>query len=284
MSIEQLNFDLLVDQRHFYFIALRDTAGYTLTDYWNQIGNVVTPGQQRSDHIYPDFEIQHRRFRSYFPYPRGKLLEIVSASGDGTAPYLYDVFALRMMIEAKTYFVFAFPFAALARDVIDDLINNHDLRRKGDILKVEVPVLVQHSEVEVETAHIRMRIVGLQVVIADDPALSSLSLGGDNPLKSSIYQDFLKEPIRKSNFIPDRCVLACELQWPLEMMDQEVMSQRKVRSRMHMDAFGNFKFYVHVSGANFVIVPYLLQRLNSLKCLDKVSINPLQRMQQEDEL
>lgn len=284
MSIQQVNFDLLADQRYYHSIALRDIDNYSLACYWGQLRNVDT-SNQRSDLAYPDFEIQHRRLRSDFPYPRGKLLEAVSASGDGSSPYLYDVFALRMKVGAQTYFIFAFPFAALARYVIDSLIENHDLLKKGDIQKVNLAALVQQAEVEVENLEgpIRTRIVGLQVVISGDPAVSSVILGGDNPLKSAIYQDFLRESIHKSGSIPDQCVLACELPWPSEVSGQSTVNQRKLRARMHMDAFGNFKFYVHVGGENFVIIPYLLQVLDSLKCLDKAPMNPLWRVHEEYE-
>jgi hypothetical protein len=282
MSTETAHFDLLVDQRHFYFIAVRDLAGYRLADYWAQIGSVTTVRGQ-TDVVCPGLEIQHRQLRSELAYPRGKPLEIVSVSKDGSPPYLYDVFAIRLRFHAKTYFVFVFPFAALAREIVDRLIITYNLRRRCDLLRVDLPLLIQHSELPSEVKQVRTNIVGLQVTVPDDPALSSLSLGGDNPMKSSIYRSFLQEPIRKGTTILEQCILACELQLSGENPDQLAVDQRKSRARVHLDAFGNFKFYLHINGENLITVPYLIQRLISLDCLDTVSINPLHRVEKEDE-
>ena len=279
MTNERAAFNILVDQRHFYFIALRDIGGYRLSDYWEQAGNIVMPGQKSTDVIDPEFEIQHRRLRSAIPYPRGKTLEAVSVSGDKSAPYLYDIFALRIIIGTHSYFIFAFPFAALAREVIDRLIETYHLQRKCDILKVDLPLLIKNRELQSETGEMRAHLVGLRVVISGDPALSSLSLGGDDPLESAIYRNYLQRPISEGSTILEQCVLACELEYSFGSGDP--VKPRKLRTRMHIDAFGNFKFYVHINGENFIIVPYLLKQLRSLNCLNNVSVNPLHRVQEQ---
>ena len=282
MTMEAANFELLVDQRHFYFIALRSTDNYKLTDYWAQVGNIATV-KPKKDMVYPNFEIQHRQYRSNFAYPRGKLLKVVSSSKDGAPPYLYDLFAARTNFNNKTYLVLAFPFAALARDIVDKLIGEYNIRNRCDIIKVDLPVLIQHSDIPSDTGQIRTTVVGLQVVISDDPALSSLSLGGDNPMKSSIYKHFLHEPIRQGTTILEQCILACELQQSADNTGEPIISPRKRRARVHIDAFGNFKFYVHIKGENVITIPYLMQYLDSSNCLGSVSINPLHRNEQEEE-
>lgn len=285
MSIQQDKFDLLVEQRYYHFIALHVTGSYSLTDYWSQLHEFTTTSSKMSELTYSDLEIQHRRLRSDIPYTRGKLLETVSISGNGLAPYDYDIFALRMSAENQTYFMFAFPFVALGRLVIDNLIANHDFMKKGDTQKVDLGSLVKQAEVAVENLAdpIRTRVVGLQVVILTDPALSTVSLDGDNPLKSAIYRNYLQESIHKGRVNPNQVVLACELLWPPQLTDQTIVNQRKLRARIHMDVFGNFKFYVHIGGENCIIIPYLMKKLASLKCLDKVSTNPLRRTRDETE-
>lgn len=272
--------ELLLDQRHFHSIVLRDTGGYSLTEYWKQLGNTVM-GRQMDEITYPDFEIEHRRLRDNFPYPRGKLLEIVSASHDGSPPYFYDLFALRIKYGRSTYFVFAFPFAALGRVIVDNLINNHGLRKRCDILKVQLSVLVQHERRSEESGQLRTKVVGLHVVIPGDPLLTSLTLGGDNPMGSTLYRDYLQEPIQKGQSTLEECVLACELEQSTDKPAKALEVERHLRSRMHMDQFGNFKFYVHVRGGNLVIIPHLLKKLISLNCLDRASQNPLNRAKEE---
>jgi len=273
--------ELVLDQRHFHTLVLRDTGGYTLAEYWDQIGSTLV-GRLTYETPHPDYEIQHRRLRDSFPYPRGKLLEITSASHDGSPPYFYDLFALRVRHGGSTYFVLAFPFAALGRVIVDNLIRNHSLLKKCDILKVQLSVLVQQGERSDNTGQFRTKVVGLHVVIPGDPLLTSLTLGGDNPMGSTLYKEYLQEPIRRGQSTLEGCVLACELE-PSSAQTETSDVKHRVRSRMHMDQFGNFVFYVHVRGGNLVIIPYLLRLLVSLNCLDRASQNPLHRAKEEQE-
>ena len=285
MSIQQVKFDLLVDQRYYHFIALRVTDSYRLTEYWNQLENVTTVDGNMSDLTYSDLEIQHRRLRSHTPYTRGNLLETVSAAEDGMPPYDYDLFALRINTENQTYLVFVFPFIALGRVVIDTLNANSDFIKKGVIQKVDLGTLVRHEEIAADNLAdpIRTRIRGLQVLMLSDTALSSVRLDGDNPLKSSIYQNYLRESLHKGRTNLKQCVLACELQWPPQQTNQSSVNQRSLRARIHMDIFGNFNFYIHIGGENCLLIPYLIQKLDSLKCLDKGPMNPLWRIREERE-
>ncbi len=282
MSEQLPGTELKLDQRHFHSVVLRDTGGYSISEYWRQLGNTVA-GCQMDKVPHPDFEIQHRRLRDNFPYPRGKLLEIVSASHDGSPPYFYDLFALRIKCGGSTFFVFAFPFVALGRVIVDNLINNYGLRMKCDILKVDLSDLVQHGGRSEESGQFRTKIVGLHVVIPGDPLLTSLTLGGDDPMSSNLYKDYLQEPIRKGQSTLEECILACELERSSDKPDEALEVERHLRSRMHMDQFGNFKFYVHVRGRNLVIIPHLLKQLISLNCLGRASQNPLHRAKEEQE-
>lgn len=282
MSEQSHGKEILLDQRYFHSIVLRDTGGYSLAKYWKQLGNTVM-GRKIDQTQYPDLEIEHRRLRDNFPYPHGKLLEIVSASHNGTPPYLYDLFALRIKYGRSTYFVLAFPFAALGRVIVDNLIANHGLRKQCDILRVELSVLIQGGGRSEEAGQLRTKIIGLHVVIPGDPLLTSLILGGDNPMGSTLYRDYLQEPIQKGQSTPEECVLACELEQSADEPAKTLEVERYLRSRMHMDQFGNFKFYVHVQGRNLVMFPYLLKELVSLNCLNRTSQNPLHRAKEEQE-
>lgn len=273
MEIPKVRFSSLIDQRYFHFIVLRKLGDRILTNYLSNIGKSITIERQDFNLANLNFDIQHNQVTSDIPYTRGLVLENVSTSKDGMPPYNYDLFSFRIESKAQTLFVFAFPFASLGRDIVDNLIAN----KSGILLKVEVPKLIKIGEREQNLLKepLRTHIVGFHVVIVDDPTISSLSLGGDDPLKSDIYRDYLKSSIYTDKIIPDQCVLACEL------LDSKEMS---TRARIHMDAFGNFKFYVHIKTANLVAIPFLLQKLSSLKCFDEISTNPLRRIQEETNL
>ena len=78
-------------------------------------------------------------------------------------------------------------------------------------------------------------------------------------------------------------MLACELNWPPEGTGQPLTLQHRVRARIHVDTYGNFRFYVHMKGANLVAIPYFLQLLVSTECLGSVAVNPLLRVNRDDE-
>ncbi len=279
---QPVSFKLLVDQRHFHFIILRDIGGYTLNSYWTQAADAGALSKQADDINYPEFEIQHRELRTNTAYPRGRLLETVSLSKDGSPPYLYDLFGLKILIDSVTYFAFVFPFSALALEITDRIIDGYKIRRICEIIKVDLSLLVGKIGSQTDVRKISSQVVGLQAVISDDPVLHSVSLGGDDPLKSSIYKNFLLDPIRKGITTLEQCVLKCELQPPIA--DSFELSAQQRRARVHLDAFGNFKFYVHISGKNFATIPFLVQLLKTLECLDTTSVNPLHRLQEEDAL
>lgn len=283
MSIEKKLFDVNLDQHYFHFVILRNTKSLGLTEYWRHLGGRFIK-VKNSEKSHPDFEIQHRKLKTKYTYAGGKLLDSLATSGDSSAPYLYDVFALRVKTDYDTYIVLAFPFAALARHSLDNLMSKLYVRKGVDFRKVDVTSLILSGDNGIGEESFRANVVGLQVINSKDPNLSSVTLGGDNPLKSRLYENFLKESIKKDGkkIFPECCVLACEFHRPHDASVQIVGNKGNVRARVHMDIFGNFKLYVHKGAENIVIIPYLLRELDVMKCLKKVSINPLLRLSKED--
>ena len=176
MADAPVRFDLLLDQRYYYFVVLAITSGFPLASYWTQVGNTSVPSEEPPGWRFGDSEIQHRWLTSNDPYSRGQLLETVSGSGDGEAPYVYDLFALTTVIGGASYAVFAFPFAALARDLINKVISSRDLRRRGDLLKTDVSRLIEQAGAQLTSGPVTGRIRALQVVVVDDPAATPGSL------------------------------------------------------------------------------------------------------------
>lgn len=270
-----------LDQHYFHFVVLSNTGRFTLSDYWRHLGKTQTTKNPMK--LYPGYEIEHRKLKREYPYAGGKLLKKISTSGH--APYFYDAFALRVKTNKDDYAILAFPFAALARHSVDHLIADMRIKKGIDYKRADIASLIQRGLTGIGGEHFRAGFVGLQVISRGDPNLSSVTLGGDSPLKSELYQDFLKKPIEQGKkFFPEYCVLACELQYMHSTDKQSIVSNHNLRSRVRMDIFGNFKFYVHKGGENIVLIPYLLRELDAMKCLTEVSINPLSRISNEEEL
>lgn len=280
MAKEQILYNMKLDQHYYHFVVLSNVRRFSLTDYWRHLGKVQTTKIPKKS--YPDFEIEHRKLKRDYPYAGGKLLRRISTSGH--APYFYDVFALRVKTKKDEYIVLAFPFAALARHSVDTLIAEPRVKKGVDYQKADIASLIKQGRTGIRGGPFLAGVVGLQVISIGDPYLSSVTLGGDSPLKSALYEGFLRKPTEQGRkFFPEYCVLACELQWTHNISGHSVGSNHTLRSRVRMDIFGNFKFYVHKGGENIVIIPYLLQVLDTMKCLGKVSINPLLRLSKEEE-
>lgn len=291
MGTQQVGFSLRADQRYYHFIIFRllENYDYSLADYWKQFQKDIVPDTY-SEITHEGFEVQHQQIKSKIPYARGRIVEQISAKGNGMPPYYYDIFAIRRKVGHNTYVAFAFPFIALGRDIIDRLISKHNLMKHADILKVDLPPFIrQRGETEKPESPenlsepIRTNIVGLRATIADDPALSLITLDGDNPLESVIYQAFLKEEIDNGGVVLDNCVQLYELQWPLRRSNEPTASQRRLRTRIHMNKFGYFKFYMHIGGENCCVIPYMLERVDTLGYLSATSINPFRRVHEEVE-
>jgi hypothetical protein len=283
MEKKQALYNMELDQHYYHFVVLSNARKFSLTDYWKHLGKAKPTGNPKIS--YPNFEIEHRVLKRNIPYAGGEILKRISADKKGKKPYSYDTFALTVKTKKSEYVVLAFPFTALARQSVETQIAELRAKKGVDFQKADITSLIKQGHTGMGGGAFRAGIVGLQVICREDTHLSSVTLGGDNPLKSTLYKKFLMKPTEEGNkFSLDYCVLACELQWTDDIYGKGVGRTRTLRSRVRMDIFGNFKFYVHKGGENIIIIPYLLQTLDIMKCLDKVSIDPLLRLPKKEEL
>lgn len=277
MAITKQSFDLYLEQRYFHFVAVEVSNAYNLDDYWHQIGEtIVSMGQETAPGI--GLKIQHSQVTSSKAYSRGNVLASISSTRNGKQFYTYDLFACETPVEEARYFVFAFPFAALAKAIVNRLIKEHDLHKNCNLQAVDVPGLVLHDDLSLTQDGFQTHITGLNLVTKGDDNISSIKLRGDNPLQADVYLDSLQDQVK---FRPKMCVLDCILQLAAAETQGENVTKRRLRAKVHMDIFGNFKFYLHIGGVNFVLIAHLLKRLHTLNCLKKVSINPLERYDEE---
>jgi hypothetical protein len=284
MSNKEALFKCLTDQRYYHFVALRDNGRYSLPVYWRQIGDVAPLSGEQRDVSTSTSEVQHRQLKLPKPYARGGVLQAISKSKDGSPPYLYDLFGIKTRLGRDAFFVLVFPFAGLALDMVTTLIAQHNLLRAGELQRVDLGTLVKCFEngAQTEFHDLISQVVALQFVVADDKCLSGMRLGGDDPLNSKIYRESLRPEVKRGFLHPDLCVLSCEQEWRRATHGDDSQGHGTIRSRLHIDAFGNFKFYVHIGCCNIPLIPYALGLLYSLKCLQKTSGNPLLRLSQDE--
>ncbi len=283
MAKNESPFSCLLDRRYYHFVAFRDEGRYTLPTYWRQIGVLpADPGEE--DISGPVFEVQHRRVKLDRAYARGEVLRAISESKRGGPPYLYDLFAIKARFGKETFFLFLFPFAALALELTSALLGKSSLLRSGDFQKVDVSRLVKCFEGKEQTGFqdLAARIVALHFVITGDKSVSAIRLGGDDPLSAEIYRDWLRPEMQKGAALPNLCVFTCEREPSAQSDGPGPHSPGALRSRVHVDVHGIFKFYAHVGCNNISLIPYALGLLHFLQCLEKTSGNPLRRLQQEE--
>lgn len=277
MNNNDKNFNLLINQRYYHFITLKKNVNdYSFDDFWNNLDSLFFD-EDFSENIESDnYEIQHKRLKSNQIFPRGNLINAISFDKVGNPPYQYDLFAIKTILEGEIYFVFVFPFSLMARIIVNDLINRNRLRQKCDILAVKVPNFILKKELNIDN-DINIWVVGLDMVIKDDEDLSLLKIGGDKPLNSILYKNYVLNNISSKYFYPYKCSVACEL-----FSENPEFYQPIVRSRIHLDVFGNYKFYIHIDGKNLLLIPNLIKRFIKINCMDIVAINPLLRQEIED--
>jgi hypothetical protein len=227
------------------------------------------------------FALEHRYLRSPKPYARGGVAEALSQNGDGAPPYNYDLFAAHLTLRKSSYLLLGFPFASLAIDIARDVLGPVPRSPFGEFSRVDVPRLVRLMEdpSEHESGPIMTSVVGVQVSVRDDRSLTAVRLGGDDPLGAELYRKYLKPKITAGDVVPDYCVMACEH----DVDGTTGSAGRTIRSRVHIDRHGNFKFYVHVGCSNLRLIGSLLARLDTLHCLSRAERNPLLRVTADED-
>ena len=125
-------------------------------------------------------------------------------------------------------------------------------------------------------------VVGVQFVVTDDKSLTAVRLGGDDPFQAQIYESFLKKKFEQGLWVPDQCVLACERKADTTQDGSLKSPGGLLRSRLHIDRSGNFKFYMHAGCGNVTLMPYAIAQIGAVGCLRRVSGNPLRRIEQDE--
>jgi hypothetical protein len=130
-------------------------------------------------------------------------------------------------------------------------------------------------------------VVGVRFVVMNDTSLTAVRLGGHNPFEAELYKDFIREkfegrPAVRKEWVPDQCILACDRVHELNADSAPGPTGRILHSRLHIDKHGNFKFYMHTGCVNATLLPYAIGQIQAAGCLEKVSDNPLKKIDQDE--
>ena len=268
----------LADKRYYHFVVARSTRKLNLKTIWDLVGDCRTPGRQLSNES--TGALVHRKLRSPIAYGRGSLLAALSEKGAGNPPYLYDVFVGEIQQKEERLLMIGAPFAGLAATLADKMIRAGGGAASKHFVGTNVPRVISRMEEGAELTHqgLSSHIVGVQFKMLSDKCLTTVRLGGDDPLSAHIYRDYLRGKA-SVGATPDECVLSCQKE---VAGDGTARSRKLSRSRLHVDESGNFRFYVHISCGNVGLLPLSIAQLSAERCLTDVHGNPVYRLPTED--
>jgi hypothetical protein len=273
----------VADRRYYHFVVVSG-KGMSLATYWkrlNDMGEIERPKMAVPVES-PRFTLEHRKFRSERAYARGAAAQTLSEKGNGRPPFLYDLFAARIEFEDNLYLILGFPFAALALESVDYLADQGFLKN-GEFQGADLSKLLSEKNRPLQRFDgLTSSVVGVQFIVTDDKSLTAVRLGGDDPFQAQIYESFLKKKFEQGLWVPDQCVLACERETETPQRERLKSSGRILRSRLHIDKSGNFKFYMHAGCSNVALMPYAIAQISAVACLRDVFGNPLRRIEQDE--
>jgi hypothetical protein len=262
----------VADQRYYHFILWKTKRDLSLPALWRRIGDVVDPvrplGSRNSL-----YSIQHRKLRSETSYGRAGIAAELSENGKGEPPFYYDVFVMTIDVERISYLLIGFPFVNLGLESVKKLLEKHRFEEESEHQCVYVPRLLPQLEDGLPPTHdgLTTRVVGVQWSVQSDASLTSIRLGGDAPLKADLYLEYLRPLARqkKSPLLPEQCSLAFEGEVPVEGSAGRGPIAAFVRSRLHVDLDGSFRFYTQAGCRNINLLPFAIRNLWSLGCIEK---------------
>lgn len=272
-------FDITCGQRNHYVIALqfKGDSNYTIDNYWRDCKE-QKPIEKAVTKLIDDYEVSHYKYITDISHHRGtnrvfsynteknKRGELIQEK-----PYCYDLFAIRM--SQSNIMILVFPFKELA-EVILERLRGRKVMILADFIKPVLTslLMIGHSE-EFKGNEYTSRFSSVDLTLGNNPNLTSVCLTGDRPLETKIYKDIFKRIVGKESTL-DKCALKFE-------SDQPAPGLAKSTANIHMDRFGNYKFYLHASSNNLLSLAALFRLLESYDCLEFTSSNPLNRIPNE---
>lgn len=264
-------FEFKTAKRYFHIVAFKFESKFTIRNFWKDCDiNLVS--QKPAVHDSDEVRIEQIWMNSEKQYYFGEI--DYSVNQNLKAPYRYDLFAIEL--KRQNVFIFGFPFKSLAKELMRKLTEERNYKTKGAFLKPNLGKLIRDTNSQdfgndLGTGYFS----SLSITITGDQNITSIDLGGDRPLESSLYKKNFKRLIEEEQSHVEKGIVRCQT------TDDEMIGIPRTRSNIHLDHFGNFKMYVHGSGKNLFTLPFIFTALKATKCLQNTLTNPLINLNDE---
>jgi hypothetical protein len=179
---------------------------------------------------------------------------------DAPEQYRYDCFSTEFRINGREFVVLGFPFVALGRQLIEKMVVA-GLLREAAFVRVNVAKVI--SAVRSGDVSATLRIAKLVARVEDD-AVRRLSLGGRDAIHSEIYGALLSR-FGEATFGARSCIVA------FRGGDRE-------RASVHMDNYGNFRFWMRAGCKNVGAFASIIQVCTSIGSAAESTAVPHERL------
>jgi len=263
---KQSYFDLTLVKRYFHLITFKPEKKYTFSSMLTDLEASVKKNVFYSTIL--NFNVVEAEIISNMPFFGGE--EDFSVLQNGQPPYKYEILLVNM--PDLNMFTIGFPFKLLAKLSLDKLINSYKLLSFGSFIKCDVNnLLIKNYKNDLSYDNFLAYFSGLDLIFPGETKINSVNLDGEKPLESPLFIDVFKDQLNDKKCHLERCSIKCRLQFPKDGIP-------KTQANFHIDMFGNYKFYLHGSGKNIFVVPFLFSLLFEKGCLHSTLNNPINRL------
>lgn len=178
----------------------------------------------------------------------------------GKPVYRYNFYLGSVAGGSGNKILLATPFAAMGAFLCDKIRASQ--KRTPRYLRVDLNALVASVSRGKNDAG-RLRLTGVQYFVPGDPKAQSVTIGGDNVLRSEMYEA-MKKRLRQLKASSRRCEVTCEA---------DVTN----RVRLGIDRYGNFSFRVMSQACNFPLLGEVFEYLGDQDLLTQTIASPFNR-------
>jgi len=202
--------------------------------------------------------------------------EEITKLQDNVNQYAYDVIIIEFPLFNVT--AIGFPVRFFAVEMTNSLVNFHQLQLKRNFVSVNLISLIQFiekSEIFLYDDDI-YSLGGVFLLLTSDNFLSTVRLIGKNPLESEIYIDYFKEKLISKN------QKGIGIEKIILKSKNETIDKSRGTSSMHIDKYGNFKFFIQRQGNNILSVIKIFHMLNDKDCFISRPHKPLIKKEEDE--
>lgn len=246
-------------QRYYYVVAFRGLTSLDPGRIQAILGrNAVTNESSQSESV---------RFFSWLStevFGSGDTLDYfrTGETREGQELFRYTCFITTAHLLGGEVLLVGFPFVGLGRMLVQRLVANGILR-DASFVRADVSKIIHAVRLGVAGEGEHVRIAKLVSRVEDD-AVSRMALGGRDAIHSAIYELLLKQ-FGEHTFGPKYCVVSFR-------------DQTGASASVHIDNYGNFRFWMQVNCRNIPALGSLIKYCNAVGSLEVTTSVPHTRL------